>query len=702
MIEIGKGSILAARRTLGVAVACMAMAVGTLGAQSTRTWIITVDNGKVAGEQTLSCDANGECRGRFIFKDNGRGPEIDEVFQRAADGSLLSYRATGATTFGSKVDEHFDISNGTARWRSTTEQGESASPGGRLYVPFNHSIALAEVMFQTAARRGNVVDLLPSGRMTQREVARTTVGEGVNRREVALIAQSGLGLTPSFGWVTTGDDPTFFGVIAPGYLAALPKGYQTDEKRLTELQQQAEAAILSGLGAKLSTPMLGLSVIRNARVFDSATATLSDGLRDVYVLRGRISAVLPAGSSGEGVARSLDAGGRVLLPGLFDMHGHVGRWEGGLNLAAGVTTVRDMGNDNATLQRIIDETERGEVFGPQIVPAGFLEGESPFSARNGFVVSTLEEAKTAVDWYAAHGYVQIKVYNSFPRQHLRETVAYAHSRGLRVSGHVPAFLRARTVVEWGFDEVNHVNQVLLNFLVNDKTDTRTLERFYLPAARTAEIDFDSAPVQDFIRLLVDEDVVIDPTLATFDFLRQKDGTVSPAYAAIADHFPPSVQRGFRSGGMEIPDEATQARFEKSYMAMVDFIGRLHRAGVPLVAGTDAMAGFTLQRELELYTMAGIPANEVLQIATRNGARYSALENERGRIAPGFVADLALVDGDPTQDITALRRMVTVVTQGKHIDPTAVYRELGIRPFVEDAPQWVEAAAAPVGQGAGTR
>ncbi|MGL6291110.1 MAG: amidohydrolase family protein [Silanimonas sp.] len=271
-------------------------------------------------------------------------------------------------------------------------------------------------------------------------------------------------------------------------------------------------------------------------------------------------------------------------------------------------------------------------------------------------------------------------------------MAYAHSRGLRVSGHVPAFLRARTVVEYGFDELNHVNQVLLNFLVNDKTDTRTLERFYLPAARTAEIDFDGAPVQDFIKLLVDRKTVVDPTLATFDFLRQKDGTVSAAYAAVADHFPPSVQRGFRSGGMEIPDDATQQLYEKSYLKMIDFIGRLHRAGVPIVAGTDAMAGFTLHRELELYTMAGIPANEVLQIATRNGARYSGLENERGRIATGFVADLVLVDGDPTQDITALRRMVTVVTQGKHIDPAAVHRELGIRPFVEGGPRWVETTA----------
>jgi imidazolonepropionase-like amidohydrolase len=678
---------------LGWAVLAMTAGWAATGeAADARRWVITVDNGKVAGEQTLSCDSAGECRGRFIFKDNGRGPELDEVYRLAADGSYASYRATGATTFGSKVDERFAVEAGKATWQSSTEQGTSDAPGGRLYVPFNGSVAAAEVMFQAAARRGNALELLPSGRMTQREVTRTTVGEGANRREVALIAQTGLGLTPSFGWVTTDDAPTFFGFIVPGYLAALPEGYQAEEKRLADLQQTAEAEILSGLNERLSTPMPGLSVIRNAKVFDSETGTLGEGLSDVYVLRGRIAAVLPAGSDSRGAARTLDAGGRVLLPGLFDMHGHVGRWEGGLNLAAGVTTVRDMGNDNATLQRIIDETARGAVFGPQVVPAGFLEGESAFSARNGFVISTLDEAKSAVDWYAAHGYPQIKVYNSFPREHLHETVAYAHSRGLRVSGHVPAFLRARTVVEYGFDELNHVNQVLLNFLVNDKTDTRTLERFYLPAARTAEIDFDGASVQDFIKLLVDSKTIVDPTLATFDFLRHKDGTVSPAYAAVADHFPPAVQRGFRSGGMEIPDDATQQLYEKSYLKMIEFIGRLHRAGVPIVAGTDAMAGFTLHRELELYTMAGIPANEVLQIATRNAARYSGLANERGRIATGFVADLALVDGDPTQDITALRRMVAVVTQGKHIDPAVVHRELGIKPFVDGAPRWVDATS----------
>jgi imidazolonepropionase-like amidohydrolase len=153
--------------------------------------------------------------------------------------------------------------------------------------------------------------------------------------------------------------------------------------------------------------------------------------------------------------------------------------------------------------------------------------------------------------------------------------------------------------------------------------------------------------------------------------------------------PASFQRARMSGGMEIPNERVHALYDKSYARMIDFVGRLHRAGVPLVAGTDEIEGFTLHRELELYTMAGIPAGEALRIATWNGAKYTRTLADRGSIEVGKVADLVLVDGDPTQDITALKRIALVVTQGRSIDPSAVYTELGIKPFVAEIPRWME-------------
>jgi len=268
------------------------------------------------------------------------------------------------------------------------------------------------------------------------------------------------------------------------------------------------------------------------------------------------------------------------------------------------------------------------------------------------------------------------------REHLRDTVAYAHEKGLRVSGHIPVFLRAQDAVDAGYDEIQHINQVLLNFLVKPDTDTRTLERFYLPAKGVADLDFDSKPVQDFIALLAKKQIVIDPTLATFDFLRQRPGELSQAYADVASHMPPDVQRGFRVAEFDIPDDATAAKYTKSYDKMVEFVGRMYKAGVPIVAGTDAMPGFTLQRELALYVQAGMTPAQVLQIATATAAKVARVADDRGAVAPGMRADLILIDGDPVADIADIRKVATVIKGETVYYPSEIYTELGIQPFAE--------------------
>ena len=302
------------------------------------------------------------------------------------------------------------------------------------------------------------------------------------------------------------------------------------------------------------------------------------------------------------------------------------------------------------------------------------------SAQSDFIISSLEEAKKAVDWYAGHGYPQIKIYNSFPKAHLRQTVAYAHAKGLRVSGHVPAFMRAQDVVDQGFDEIQHINQLLLNFFVKPDTDTRTPLRFYLVADNAADLDLDSKPVQDFIALLARKQVVIDPTLAVFDDLHQRAGEPHPAYAAIAAHLPPDIQRGLRVGTFNIPDDATAAKYTRSYSKMVEFVGRLYKAGVPIVAGTDAFPGFTLHRELELYVQAGLTPPQALQVATWNGAKYARVLEDRGSIVAGKRADLMLVDGDPSTDISDIRRVVLVIKGDLAYTPSEIHEALGIRPF----------------------
>jgi imidazolonepropionase-like amidohydrolase len=466
----------------------------------------------------------------------------------------------------------------------------------------------------------------------------------------------------------------------PGYLRVVEDGWQTNLSPLEQRQKQAEADTLVQLQQRLARRLPGATLIRNARVFDSETATLRPA-SDILLRDGRIAAVHPAGSDNGGTAAAvIDAGGRVLLPGLFDMHGHLSRWDGGLHLAAGVTTLRDMGNDNATLQQLIVEEQQGTLLAPRVVPAGFIEGESPMSARIGFVVKDLAGARRAVDWYAQHGYGQVKIYNSFPKHLLRDTAAYAHSKGMRVSGHVPVFMRARDVVEQGYDEIQHINQLLLNFFVKAETDTRTLERFYLVAKKTAGLDLDSRPVRDFIALLAKRQTVVDPTIATFDFIRQRPGELSQAYAAVAPHLPPGVQRGMRVAEFDIPDAATAATYNRSYEKLVEFIGRMYKAGVPIVAGTDGLAGFTLQRELELYVVAGLTPAQALQIATWTGAKYARVVDDRGSIAPGKRADVILVDGDPTANIADIRRVGLVIKGDVAYYPSEIHEALGIEPF----------------------
>jgi hypothetical protein len=670
----------------------LALAVGaTLGAAATAATTTTrydihVENGKRAGEQVVERDDDGATRVRFIFKDNGRGPELSEQFRVAADGTMSQYSVKGNSTYGAVVDEHFERNGDQASWRSTSEQGGKAVSGAALYVPLNSSFEVNSVALSAlAARPGASLPLLPSGTLSHRKLDEVQVTSGGKTQTVQLIAQTGIGLSPQFYWATSGAAPRLFAVIVPGYMSMTEEGWSGVGKLLAERQKASESKMLTELAAKLQRPLAGLTVVRNARVFDSDKATVG-APSDVYVLRGRITAVLPAGAPVRGAVNEIDAAGRIMLPGLFDMHGHVGRWEGGLNLSAGVTTVRDMGNDNGQIQQIIDETAAGRLLSPQIVPAGFLEGESPYSSNGGFVVKDLAGARNAIDWYAEHGYPQLKIYNSFPKAILKPTVAYAHSRGLHVSGHIPAGLRAQDALDAGYDEINHINQVMLNFLVTPTTETRTLERFILPSEKVAGLDFNSAAVNKFVATLKAKQIVVDPTMATFAFLKQRDGDLNEPFVGVAEHMPPDVQRGFHVGTMKIADAATQKRYEKSYAKMVAFVGRLYREGVPIVAGTDELAGFTLQAELEMLVKAGLTPAQALQVATRNGAKYTRTQHERGSIVPGKLADLVLVDGDPTRDIGDIRKVAAVITRGQLIYPHEVDQALGIVPFVKDAPQ----------------
>lgn len=663
-------------------------------AATTTKYLIIAENGKQIGEQVAEHQDDGLTKVRFIYKNNGRGPELTEQFRMGADGLMTEYSVKGNSTFGAVVDERFERKGGQAEWKSTSEQGKKAVSGPAGYLPLNSSFEIVSAYITAlAAAPEHKLALLPSGTLSQTVLDTLEISSANGTKQtVQLVAQTGVGLSPAFYWATSGSAPRLFGVIIPGFANMLEEGWQGAAPVLAARQKQAESKMLESLAAKLQHPLTGVTLVRNARVFDSDKATVG-APSDIYVLRGRITAVLPAGAPSRGADNTIDAGGRIVLPGLFDMHGHVDRWSGALNMSAGVTSVRDMGNDNKQLQAMLDETAAGKLLAPQVVPAGFLEGESPFSANNGFVIKDLQGAKDAVDWYAQRGYPQLKIYNSFPKAILKDTVAYAHSRGMRVSGHIPAGLRAQEALDAGYDEIQHINQVLLNFLVKPDTETRNLNRFLLPAEKVADMDFNSKPFKDFVAGLARKQISIDPTMSAFAFIQQKDGDVNLPYAAFAANMPPDVARSFAVGGMKIEGDATLKRYQKSYAKMVEFVGIMYKAGVPIVAGTDDIPGFTLHSELALLVKAGLTPAQALQVATRNGARYTRTSNDRGSIAAGKLADLVLVDGDPTKDIADLRKVSAVITRGYVIYPQEIDAALGIAPFVKDAPQTARTAPA---------
>lgn len=665
---------------LGLALALAGVSGGAFGAETIK-YLALVDGGKQAGQQEVVVGDDGVVRVDFLFKDNGRGPELKEEYALAPDGTYLRYSVKGTSTFGAPVEETFAIDNGMARWTSTSDVGEQPAVAGAAYSPLGGTPQSMSVAIAALAKRADgKLPLIPSGTLTMRKVADADVRKGDETRKVQLLMLTGVGFTPGFVWATNDATPRMFALIYPGYLHLIEDGWQANADALEQIQRGSENAALIDMQKRLAKPLTGTTLIRNARIFDSEAAALGPA-SDLLLRNGRIVSISDAGQEKAPAQHVIDAGGRVLLPGLYDMHGHIGEWQGGLHLAAGVTTVRDMGNDNASLQRLMAAERAGKLMSPSVVPAGFIEGESPMSARNGFVIKDLAGAKRAIDWYAKNGYPQIKIYNSFPKEILRDTVTYAHSLDLRVSGHIPVFLRAQDAVDAGYDEIQHINQVLLNFLVNETTDTRTLERFYLPAKGVADLNFDSKPVQDFIATLAKGGVAVDPTITTFDFIRQRAGEMSSPFGMIADHLPPDVQRGLRVAEFDIPDDETAARYNKSYDKMVDFVGRMYKAGVPILAGTDGMPGFTLQRELELYVKAGMTPSQALQIATWNGAKYSRTLEDRGSISVGKRADLILVDGDPTQDISDVRKIALVVKNGTAYAPSEIYEALGIKPFV---------------------
>jgi cytosine/adenosine deaminase-related metal-dependent hydrolase len=630
--------------------------------------------GRLCGSSVSTVAPDGALEVAFAYFENGRGPKVRARLKLAADGTPAALEVTGTDTFGVVLDEKLTVQDGKARWRSHAEIGERALSAPAFYVPVSPLLEPTGMLVAAALRAGGKLPLLPQGEARAEKEAETTI----RGRHLTVYAVTGLDFQPTRVWLD--DDLGFFGTVDPWW-SFVPEGWEDAVLPLVEIQKKLQARRDREDAARVAhrPPAVGLAIV-HARVFDAeGKRWLQD--RTVVVKGGRIEAVGPSAVLAPPAgAEVIDAAGKALLPGLWDMHVHMGAADGPLNIAAGVTTVRDMESDPDRLADQIRRIDSGLAIGPHVLRVGLVEGVGPSSSAAKFNIQTEEEGRRALDFYARHGYVQYKFYNSVKPALVPVLARAAHDRGLRVSGHVPYGMLAEDVVRAGYDEIQHINQVMLEFFADRKTDTRTLVRFTLPGERAAGLDLSSKAVTDFIALLREHHTVIDPTMVTFEATYlARPGVMDPAVAAVADRLPPVVARTFLTGGLAAPGEK-DALYRRSFAVMLAFLRALHDAGLTIVPGTDGMSGFFLHRELELYVEAGIPAGEVLQMATLGAARVMRRDASSGSIAVGKDADLVLIDGDPLARMCDVRRVVTVVKSGVVFDASAVYALVGVRPW----------------------
>jgi hypothetical protein len=635
--------------------------------------------GHPGGRQLVWSEKDGHLRVHFEWKTRfGQGPSLESRILLDDDGIPVLLETTGTDLNGSPLKERLKWLDRHVTWANAVEQGAAELDFPAFYIGIN-GIPLENALLARAllARRDSTLPLLPAGTARIQRVADHRLQAGARTRRVTLFHIEGLGFSPSAIWLD--EDLTLF-ASGTRWRAAIREGWEEVLDTLIEEQESAEAErtrhLAQSLARKPTTPI----AVTGVTLFDAESATVRDGF-SVLIEGDRITAVGPDGTIElpAGTER-IDGAGRSLLPGLWDMHAHLFADDGPLNIAAGVTSVRDLGNDREVLFEMRRRFDSGEEIGPRVVMAGMIDGPGPQSSSVAILVEDAAQARRAVDAYADREYVQIKLYPSLSPGLVPVIAEQAHARGLRVGGHVPVHMKVVDAVRQGYDEIHHTHVLLFDFL-DSTLDPRVPAPLFASFAQSAAgLDFSADDLRELVRVLREDDVVVDPTLSLYErLLMTRPNVPSEGDARIAERLPPQVLRTLLlGGGLSVP-EGMDARYRDSFRASLDLTRALHEGGVRLVAGTDSrLAGFDLHRELELYVEAGIPAGDVLQLATLGAATVAGRAEELGSVAPGKLADLILVAGNPCSTISDIRRVVLVMKGGILYGPAAIYRQSGVR------------------------
>ena len=429
-------------------------------------------------------------------------------------------------------------------------------------------------------------------------------------------------------------------------------------------------------------------VIAHVTVINPGTSSVQ-GDRTVVVTGSRITSVSSSETSHAlAGARVVDGTGKFLIPGLWDMHVHTafGDWFPGgrevilpLFIANGITGVRDMGGDVPVLQKWRNEIEVGQLTGPRMIYSGpMLDGYLPDGKNLRFPssvpVTSPADARAAVDSLVAQRVDFIKVQSLLSLESYLAAAGEAHKRGLPIVGHVPDKVRITQVVGAGQKSIEHLMGLFEGCSSQE-------DKFIRGEGSTQLLltAVDQKKCEDLITLLAQTQTWQVPTLVWQrggTFLDQLDWKHQPLDRYVPAHWRDVTWRHFSEQMMpDLLKDPLPLRREYFFQNL-QMVGKLHRAGVPFMAGTDTaagvyvMPGFSLHEELANFVEAGFTPMEALQTATSNPAKFLG-QNDAGKIALNCVADLVLLNANPLENIRNTENIGAVVANGKVFDRAAL-------------------------------
>ncbi len=412
----------------------------------------------------------------------------------------------------------------------------------------------------------------------------------------------------------------------------------------------------------------GVIAIVHANVLTMAdSAPLRDGT--ILIEGDRIVAVGPGSAIAvPASARVIDVGGKFVIPGLWDMHVHtaVPGGEGllGLYLAHGVTGVRDMGGDLATIEGWRRRIRAGTLAGPRIVASGpYLQGGR--AALPHLVVRNPDQARAAVDSLARLGVDFVKVHELVPRESFFALARAARARGLVLTGHVQPGVTNEEAAEAGQRSLEHLNGFASLCSASDSIRFAAVHALH----RDVLGECAAAGQEAGYRRVAAHATWVTPTLVALEMIAAMPGERLPSDTLA--HYLPKLLRDAMAAALDIPaDMPADAHLlgRMLWHKRLEVTLGLARAGVPILAGTDAplpnsVPGFGLHAELEALVRAGLSPWEALRAATVEPGRYFAVDSI-GAICVGCVADLVVLDANPLIDIRNTRQIDLVVAAGR--------------------------------------